>query len=124
MEPSHHERAGNRAGWNADHEVPRLVVDHESPGTERTLVQERRPARSMASRTRASAGHAPDDHHEIRLAERDTDGGFCEGPGPTRSIRTRPQDGHRSDSHGMTEWQKGQGRYPVGMSPPVPFVRC
>src|SRR5450759_2491869 len=113
MDPRHHERAGNRAGWNADHEVPRLVVDHRSCGVERIPIQKRRPARTTTFRTCASAGHALADHHEIRRAERDTDGGVCEGPRPTRSIRTRPQDGHRSDSHGMTEWQKGQGRYPV-----------
>src|SRR5450830_527871 len=102
MEPRHHEREGFRTGWNTDQEVPRLVVAHVSRGAERILVQERCPACSTAFRTRASAGHALADHHEIRLAERDTDASVCEGSGPTRSIRTRPHDGHRSDSHGMT----------------------
>jgi hypothetical protein len=104
--------------------VPRLVVDHGSCGVERIPVQERRTARSTAFRTRVSTGVTPVDHHEVRRTERDTDASVCEGSGPTRSIRTRPHDGHRSDSHGITEWQKGQGRYPEGMSPPVPFILC
>src|SRR5450756_57598 len=106
MEPIHHERAGDRSGWNADHEVPRLVVDHESRGAERIPVHDRFPARRTAFRTRASTGRTPVDHHEVHLTERDADGDFCEGPGATRSISTRRQDGHRSDSQGMTEWQK------------------
>jgi hypothetical protein len=124
VEPSHLERTGRRAGWNTDQEVPRLVVGHVSPGADRIPVQGRCPPRSMAFRRRTSAGRAPADHQEVTPVGLEAAKGVCDGTDPTCSISTRPQDGHRSDSHGMTEWQKGQGRYPVGMSPPVPFVRC
>ncbi|HEY5000527.1 MAG TPA: hypothetical protein VII15_01690 [Candidatus Cryosericum sp.] len=122
-EPSRQERARRWTGWNIDHDVPRLVVAHVSEGADCVPVQTCCQVRSRAFRARASARRALADHPEARLAGRDTDGGVSDEPGPTHSISTRPQDGHRSDSHGMTEWQKGQGRYPVGMSPPVPFVR-
>jgi hypothetical protein len=120
MEPSHHERAGRRTGWNADHEVPRLIVDHESCSAVGIPVQ----GRTTAFRTRSSTGRAPASHHEVSRAGRGVDEGVFEELGPTCSTSTRPQDGHRSDSHGMTAWQKGQGRYPVGMSPYEPFIFC
>ena len=100
MEPLHHECAGNRADWNADHEVPRLVVDHGSCGVERIPVRERCPAHTTAFRRNASTGRMLTDHHEIRFAGWYADAGVCVGSGPTCSIRIRPHDGHRSDLPG------------------------
>jgi hypothetical protein len=117
----HHRRAGREAGWKTDHEVPRVVVDHESEGVDEGAAnQPCVTAERMAECRRVIRGTTTRDHHLD-----DRDGTLC-AVGccvvPTRSMSTRPQDGQVSDAHGIREWQNGHGRKPVGMSRLVPFV--